>query len=256
MLSDAATRLLLQDRDYVPLAMPTTDLRLLDVLTRTGPVLHRYSRLEQVLMIDPAAPELEVRAGEPVVATGGSNHRAAKLGIGLAAVSQLLQAFGGKADLSITADKAREVRYDYSDVTADRVDLGSLDGWLAHADLRPGVRRAADLLTAQQLYVVVATLKAGSLEVEFLNEGSAGVEVEVAAVQDVIGGNVSVSSESKRSSRLLFAGPAPLTVAAKAAQLRIDDHGIWVNERFAKLGEVRSLGDARTFLHDDALHLD
>jgi hypothetical protein len=250
MLSKAASGLSLPDRDYVPLALPTTDLQALDVLTRAAKVLRRYSRLDRVLIIDPAATAPLITADQPVVAASGSNHRTAKVGIGLAAVSSILQALGGKAELALKAEHAREVRYTYSDVTSDRVDLVSLDEWLTHADLRPNLRNVADLLTAQSLFVVVATLKAGGLEVELLDENSTGVHLDVAAIQDVVGANVSVSAEHSRTSRLVFSGSQPLVVAAKAAQLRIEDHGIWVNERLARHGEIRTLGNPYEFLHD------
>ncbi|GIE27620.1 hypothetical protein Ait01nite_006650 [Actinoplanes italicus] len=256
MLSKAATRLLrVEDRDYVPLALPTTDLRLFDVLARAGRVLRRYSRLDEVLTVEPATPPVSVTDDEPVVATSGSGQGTAKLGIGLAAVSAVLEAFGGKGDFTIKTEKANRIRYAYTDVTADRVDLVSLDAWLNHADMRTDVRRVADLLAAQRLYVVVATLKARSLKVSFLDENSAAAEIDVAAVQDIAGGNITVSGDRKRTSELVFTGARPLTVAAKAAQLSIDDHGIWVNERYGGFGEIRGLGDGRVFFEHDVLHL-
>jgi hypothetical protein len=39
----------LPKRDYLPLAMPTTGISLLDLLTKDGPVLRRYSSLSAVL---------------------------------------------------------------------------------------------------------------------------------------------------------------------------------------------------------------
>jgi hypothetical protein len=255
MLWKAAAGLPLQDCDYVPLALPTTDLRPLDVLTGAGRVLRRYSRLDRVLAVDPATPEVEIAADQTVVASSGADDRTARLGIGLGVVSSILEALGGEAGLTVDADRATQVRYAYSSVTSDRVDLVSLDEWLTHADFRPGLRNVADLLTAERLYVVVGILKVGGLEVEFLGEHSAGVDVDVPAIQGVIGGNVTVSTGRTRSSRLVFTGAQPLTIAAKAARLRIDDHGIWVNERLAGHDEIRGFGDGRAFLDDDVLRL-
>ncbi len=246
----------LPDLDYLPVAMPTTDVQVLQVLTRAGGALRRYSRLDRVLAVDPDVPAPAIAADQPVADASGSAAQTAKIGIGLNVVSSVIQALGGEAGLNIAADNARQVKFSYTKVVADRVDLASLDGWLTMADLQPNLRNVADLLAAEALYVVVGTLRAGGLDVEFLDENNAGVEVDVPAVQAVLGATVAVSAGSTRSSRLIFTGAQALTVAAKAAQLRFDEHGIWVNEKLRTDGEIRGLGGGRyTFLTGDHVHL-
>src|SRR5262249_10697812 len=158
---------------------------------------------------------------QPVVDASGTATSNAKIGVGLNVVSALIRALGGDAGLDVTVERATSVEYAYSDVVADRVDLAGLDAWLADADLAPNLRNAADLIGAESMYVIVGALKARAVEVRLLDQASNAVEVDVPAVQAAVGAKVTVSGGSTRSSRMTFRGENPLTVAAKAAQLRL-----------------------------------
>ena len=231
----------LPDKDYLPIAMPTTDVHVLQVLTRQRSVLRRYSDLPSVLVAAPATDDPLIKENEPVVNASGTKRRSAKIGIGLGVVSAIIKAFGADASIELSGSAARSVEYGYTDVVSDRVDLASLDSWLAQADFRPGLRNITDLLAAEDVYVVVAALKARGLSVTLLDSNSNGVDVDIPAIQAAVGAKISVSADSQRSSTLTFHGQTALTVAAKAAQLKYDENGFWVNERPAKGGEIRGI---------------
>jgi hypothetical protein len=256
-LWDKATAPFLPDRDYLPVAMPTIDVQVLQVLTREGKALRRYSDLARIVH-GPAQPPVTAR-DQAVVQASGSATSNAKIGLGLNVVSSVIRALGGDAGLDVTVERAASVEYGYSDVVADRVDLASLDEWLARAALNPDLRNAADLIGAEEVYVVVGALKARAIEVRLLDASSNAVEVDVPAIQAAVGGKVTVSGGANRSSRMSFRGETPLTVAAKAAQLRLGDTGLWVNERLRTGGEIRGgIGDnpvGYTFLVGDELEL-
>jgi hypothetical protein len=249
-----AARSFLPDRHYLPVAMPTRDVQVFDVLTRARDAsLDRYSRLDEVL----TAPTSEVRVyrDEPVVDTSGSSGSTAKLGLGLNVVSSLIQALGGDAGLNVQAENVTGVHYSYAKVVSDRVDLASLDRCLHIADLRPDLHNAADLLAAGQIFVVVAVLRARAVEVEFVRDGSRGVDVDIPAIQAMVGGDIAVTVESHRSSRMTFTGKTTLTVAAKAARLNLAPDRIWINEHMHPAGAIRGLGDDYTYLDGDELRL-
>jgi hypothetical protein len=249
-----AARPFLPDRHYLPIAMPTRDVQVFDVLTRARDgSLDRYSRLDEVLVI--SSGDVHVYRDQPVVDTSGSSGSTAKLGLGLNVVSSLIQALGGDAGIDVQSSNATGVRYSYAKVVSDRVDLASLDGRLYDADLRPDLHNAADLLAAGQIYVVVGVLRARALEVEFVRDGTKGVDVDVPAIQALVGADITVGVESHRSSRMTFTGKTTLTVAAKAARLNLAPDRIWINERLHAAGEVRGLGDDYAFLDGDELRL-
>jgi hypothetical protein len=115
----------LPDRDYLPVAMPTTDLQVLSVLARSRRVLRRYSTLHTVLSGD-ANTEALLTRDQPVVAVTGVATQQMKLGIGLTVLASLISALGGQpVGGEIAAKGARSVSFAYSEVTADRADLAA-----------------------------------------------------------------------------------------------------------------------------------
>src|ERR1700761_9083420 len=99
----------LPDRHYLPVAMPTSDVQVFDVLTRARDgSLDRYSRLDEVLAVPSAS--VRVHRDQPVVDTSGASGTTAKLGLGLNVVSSLIQALGGDAGLDIQGSDANGVR--------------------------------------------------------------------------------------------------------------------------------------------------
>ncbi|WP_454857523.1 gasdermin [Promicromonospora soli] len=236
----------LPNRDYLPLAMPTTGVSLLDLLTKDGPVLRRYSSLSAVLTTG-ADPIPTSFSEERVADATGSTTRHAKVGIGLGIVGSIVQALGAGADLDLKASKAHKVQFTYTDVVADRFDIAALDKWLVSKDLDPTLRNAAELLVAERLYVVVAVLKAKGLSVTFLDESDHEIAVDVPVVQQAVGAKVSVERSSSRTGTVTFEGKKPLVIAATAAALSVDDSGFWVAERPVTRGEIRESGrDPRT----------
>lgn len=247
----------LPDRDYLPIAMPTTDIQVLQVLTRQGRIMRRYSDLRSVLAApsDIAAPH--TFRNQAVVDTSGMSHRTAKIGFGLSVVATIVKALGGGGDFNVSLAGAAAVHYAYADVYSDRVDLASLDNWLAHADFQPGLRNVTDLLVAEDVYVITAALKAQALCVTFFDKKENEIAVDLPAIQAAVGANISVTGNAMVTSQVTFRSHTPLTVAAKAAQLKFSDDGFWVNERPTSGREIRSMAnDSVVYLSIPQLSLD
>lgn len=245
----------LPDRDYLPIAMPTTDVQVLQVLTRQGAVLRRYSELASVLAVPDGADGPTVHRDQAVVDAGGTSRHAAKLGIGLSVVSAIVKALGADAGVEFSCSNATSVEYSYADVVSNWVDLASLDAWLAPADFRPGLRNITDLLVAEDVYVIVAALKARALSVTLMDENENGITVAIPPIEAAVGGKVSVSTSGTRREQLTFRGENALTVAAKAAQLKFDEDGFWVNVRLTSGVEIREIREGPTYLRAPELRL-
>jgi len=245
----------LPDRDYLPLAMPTDGLDLLWILTRNGGVLRRFGLLSDVLAAQSPLAAAAVTRDEITVNATGTATRSVKAGLSLSVVNTILQAFGGNAGLDLSATGAHSVEYAYVDVTADVVNLARLDAWLAGADLAPGAGRVADPLVAERLYLVVASLKAGGVTSTMRDERGMDLKVEVPTVQQLVGGGITVSGSSGRTSELTFHGSVPLTIAAKAAQLKLDERGFWVSEEPVSGGEIRGVSSGEQYLTGDEIRL-
>jgi uncharacterized protein Veg len=247
----------LPDRDYLALALPTSDMDLLWVLTREGGNVRRFGALADVLTAPTAPGEELVRRDAVVVDMTGEANRSAKLGLTLSVVNTIITALGGTAGLSLSGTGASKVIYTYTDVVADAVNIAKLDGWLNGADLSQTAPRIADLLVAEKIYVVLGALKASGITVSLLDNADHEVSVDVPTIQQLVGANVTVDAASGRSNTITFHGGQALTVAAKVAQLKVDERGFWVSEKPLSDGEIRDLGaDSPDYLGGDELYLD
>jgi hypothetical protein len=248
------TESFLPDRDYLPLAMPTTALDVLWLLTREGGALRRFGALTDVLVNDNAMPNKTVTRGSTVAASSGSAWHTFKAGVSLGVVNSLLHALGAEAKADISLTGARSVNFSYVDVRSDDVNVARLDGWLHAADLSASTPRIAELLVAERLYVVLGALRAGGLAVSLRDEKGAELGVDLSSLQQAVGVNVALSGSGGRSSQVVFQGSSPLVVAAKVAQLKAEPEGFWVSERLITDGEIRDIGEA-DYLDGDEIRL-
>jgi hypothetical protein len=245
----------LPDRDYLPMAMPTTDFDVLWILTRNGGALRRFGVLSDVLAAANPLPAEAMRRDRITANAAGTVARSTKAGFSLGLVNTILTALGAQAGLDLSATGAHSVEYRYTDVTADVVNLARLDAWLSDADLAPGAGRVADLLVAERLYTAVAALKAAGVTSTIRDEKGMDLEVDVPAVQELVGGDIMVSLSSTRTGELTFRGSAPLVIGAKIAQLKVDERGFWVSERPVSEGEIRELSPGAEYLTGDEIRL-
>lgn len=234
----------LPDGDYLPVAMPTTDVAVLQVLAGHGGVLRRFSTLDQVLRHDADISRITIKRDEPVANVKGAAKSQAKIGLGVSIVASLIQALGGgQVGAELEATGAKAIKFGYDDVVADRVDMASLDLWLADADFNSKSRAIADLLAAESMYAVVGALKAGAISVTLLDSEGGSVKVDLPTIADAVGGNVSVTSSRESTAALTFTGDQSLVIAAKAARIKTDfEQGFWADDRLATKGEIRGLG--------------
>lgn len=245
----------LPDRDYLPMAMPTAGFDVLWILTRNGGTLRRFGILSDVLVAQNLLSADAVRRDEITANATGTVTKSVKAGLSLGIINTILTALGGKAGLDLSATGAHSVEYAYIDVTGDVVNLARLDTWLSSADLAPGLGRVADLLVAERLYLVMASLKAAGVTSKMRDEKGTDLKVDVPTVQQLVGGGVTVSGSSARTNELTFRGSVPLTIAAKVAQLKVDERGFWVNEEPVSDGEIRALSPGVQYLTGDEIRL-
>lgn len=245
----------LPDREYLPMAMPTAGFDVLWILTRNGGALRRFGILSDVLTAQNLLSADAIRRDEITTNATGTAAKSAKAGLSLGVVNTILTALGGKAGLDLSATGAHSVEYAYTQVTADVVNLARLDAWLSGADLATGAGRVADLLVAERLYLVVASLKAAGVTSKMRDEKGVDLKVDIPTVEQLVGGGVTVSGSSARTNELTFRGSVPLTIAAKVAQLKVDERGFWVNEEPVSDGEIRGLSPGVQYLTGDEIRL-
>lgn len=234
----------LPDADYLSATMPTTDLQVLMVLARERGILRRFSTLPTVFTAASSLDDITVARDETVAAVRGTAARKMKIGIGASIAAGLISALGGKSiGAHLMASKAKTIEFGYTEVTADRVDLGTLDQWLASADFNPQSHSTADLLVSENMFVIVGLLKAKGVTVKLLDENEQSLGVDLPVIADAVGAQVTARASGEHNATLTFRGKSPLGVGVKAAQIKVEaDGGFWVNSRLPTKGEVRGLG--------------
>jgi hypothetical protein len=108
-------------------------------------------------------------------------------------------------------------------ITKDFIDLGLLDKFLAWATLRSEMPTVERLLDSDGLYVVTATLKAPSLDLETESGDLVETEFEIPDVGYGASGGIEISAEAKKTDSIAFKANVPVVFAFQAVSLRYED---------------------------------
>lgn len=242
------SRSFLMNQDYLPLALPSTDLDVLWLLTQDGGALRRFGALTDVLGGQPALGADAISRGAAVAPSRGTTSNSFKHGLSFGVINSILKAFGATGEVNLSVAGGRDVEFDYVDVTCDEVRLASLDSWLGGASLVSASGRVADLLVAERLFVVLGVLRAGGLAVKLSSDSKVEASLDVPALQQALGAGVTMKHTAERAGEIVFSGSTPLVIAAKSAQLKLEPYGFWVAEKPQTRGEVRELGGRPSYL--------
>ena len=89
------------------------------------------------------------------------------LGIGLSILSGFLDAMSGQhIGLDVQYKSSRTIAFEFQNVKEDRIDIIELDKYLTTADVNTSSRHIAQMLDADQLYVITSTIKSTQFFVE------------------------------------------------------------------------------------------
>jgi hypothetical protein len=104
-------------------------------------------------------------------------------------------------------------------VFSDSIAPGELEKFLSRADVDPRSVNARRLLDEDKVYVVTRTLKAKRFLIEGQKDRQVGVEVNVPAISDIVGGSVKVASAGQSKSKISFDGNDMLVFGLQAVRL-------------------------------------
>jgi hypothetical protein len=210
----------LKDQGYCAVRVPKADVRPLQLLARQGATLDRLGDLGTVLVAGPEVPLPALHLNLPAPSLNGRRTGDLSYGIGLSLLGDVISAMGGsKIGLDAKYQQAHRVVFEFTDVLEDRIELAELDQFLAAADVSPNSRHVADMLEADELYVITSTIKSHLVAVGASNQAGIAVPVGAPVVQGLVGATVRVSAEDGTSSGLTYKGPVPLVFGFQAVRL-------------------------------------
>jgi hypothetical protein len=140
--------------------------------------------------------------------------------LGLSLLQQFLRAFGG-ATIGLEAhfQQAKTLTFEFDELFTDSIEPAALEKFLARADVDPRSVNARRLLDEDKVYVVTRTLKARRFLLEGQKDRQGGVEVNVPAINDIVGGEVKVAAAGQSKSKLSFDGGDQLVFGLQAVRL-------------------------------------
>lgn len=208
---------------YNVVRLPKPDMAPLQLLSKNGDNLTRLGPMTSVFVTASGTVVPPVSSGVPVAPINGSRTGELKIGVGLSILGQIIGAMGGSnLGLDVGYSAAKSANFEFSDVTEDRCDITDLDKYLGAADISPASVFVGKLLEADEVYVLTAVLKSKKFTFDAKGSSGTSVAVNVPVIQGAVGGNVSVSTASGSTSKIVYEGKIPLAFGFQAIQLFFD----------------------------------
>lgn len=235
----------LKDDGYNVVRLPRVDIHPLQILCQQGRDFRNLGEITTLLVTGPAVPAPQITENQAVANISGKRTSDLSIGLGLSILSSIISTLGGsKLGLDLTYKRARSISFEFRDVFEDKIEIAQLDQCLADADISPYSRYVADLLEADELYVINTTIKSRKITVEAKKSDNVALTVDIPAIQGALGGNVKVSGQGEKSSIVTYEGNVPLVFGFQAVQLFFD-RGHYTTLRPVEAGRAMHKGLSR-----------
>ncbi len=178
----------------------------------------------QQLITEPPTTRPEIAVDQAAAGIEGQRSSELTLGVGLNILGTVLGAMGGNLGVDVAYKRARTIKFEFANVTSDTakpLDIGSY--------LRDGDVDAHNLVLQQyvlgngELYVVTEVVRSDQLSVVATRKDGTEVSVDVPVVQEIVGGKVSVATQSAGSSTVTYSGTEKLAFGFKCYRIGIED---------------------------------
>ena len=225
---------------YSVFRVPRLGAQPLDLLHRDGKDMTRLGgTLDLIAPGTMPVPTLH-RDDRPGVAIEGTESSKVNVSIGLNILGGFLGALGG-ANLGLQSgfQKAKTIKFKYSAVTEDSVDVLSLERFIHAGRISEHVPRGTiDKMIDDEVYVITSVLKTQKIVVAGQGETGQNVSLDVPVIQEAVGGNLKVTHEGSVSSTIAFEGPVAIPFAFQAVRLMFDDSGQFLTTEQLGAGET------------------
>ncbi len=204
---------------YSVIRLPKDDITPSLLLAKEGKSLTRLGALTDLFKEGASPAPVVARDGQAANLDGGVTANLS-VGLGVSVLGNFIKAMGGSnVGLEAQYQNAKAVEFKFDDIKSDTIEIIALDKFLTGAEVDNTSRHVAELLEADQLYVLTATLKCKAFSVKAEGSSGGGVELDVSAIQGAVGGKVKVAAASAGKSMVTYRGDKPLVFGFQAVQL-------------------------------------
>lgn len=224
---------------YGTLALPKADVVPLTMLTKRGDRLTPVGSLAEIFR--PGEATLPETTRGVTANLSGSASDNVDISVGLDILGAAIGALSGST-LGIKAayQKARTVKFEFSDVMETKVAISALDRYLSTAQVDPNIGPFLEQhLNDDKIYVIVAVVDARQISVEATGKDGLGLELSVPVVQQLVGGKVAVNSSGATSSLIKYTSTEkPLAFGVQVVRLDFDK-GLYRTLKLVKASDTR-----------------
>jgi hypothetical protein len=204
---------------YNIVRLPKADIQPLLLLSKNGDNLDRLGAVTRLLTPGEVIPAPGIIADTVAANINGLRTGSMKIGVGLSILGNIISAMGGNLGVEVAYRQAKSAVFEFQSVLEDKVDIIELDQYLGDADLNPASVFISQLLEADKVYIVTATIKSTKFTLDAKKGNGIDLQVDIPIVQQIVGANVNVSGQSEVVSKLTFEGRVPLIFGFQAVQL-------------------------------------
>jgi hypothetical protein len=211
---------LLRSFGYNVVRLPRSSITPLQLFTRKDTQLYPIGPLQEVFVSRGNVSLPAIQENQPLATFSGKKSGELSTGLGLSVLGGIISAFGGSiAGIAAKYKQAKSVSFQYEDVLEDSVMFAQLDRFLADADIDPLSKCVGDLLESDQVYVTTSTLKSKKFTVIPQASKGGNLDIKAPEIQNLVGANVTITSDEESSSTITFEGKTPLVFGFQVWQL-------------------------------------
>ena len=147
------------------------------------------------------------------------------LGFGIKILTNALAAFGATIpSVDFAFQRARKIQFSYTSVTSTVVAPLDAGNYLTNGKLNTDNPVVQHYFTGQdsQAFLIVDVLKSDSITVTATDDQGIEVDVDIPAIQNIVGVDVKVKPSGSSQSTVTFTGPQPVTFGFIVDEIEYD----------------------------------
>jgi len=217
---------LLKSFGYNAVRLPRTSIKPLQILIKNGGDVSYFGELPTVFrLLDNNKDDIlpKIIDNVPAASISGQQTGNLTIGIGLSILGNIISAMGGSpVGLDSEYKQAKAVSFQYQNVLQDYIEQAALAVFLEQSDVVPSSNTVANLLEADEVFIIISIIKSNKFAIFPKTSRDTDTKLDIKKIQDLVGANVKVSSNSQDLSAIVFEGSTPLVFGFQAVQLFYD----------------------------------